>query len=321
MRERMKTTSTPVSVRAGKLEFVKLNTASWEWRDTYHWLLTLSWPHFCGMLLVAYLVVNAAFAALYVAYPGCLAGTTGRSWPDCFFFSVETLATVGYGHMYPDSLYGHLVATAEIMVGMFGLAAVTGLIFVRFSRPTARFVFSDSLVIAPFNGQPAVMLRVGNLRHQSMVEAQFRLMLLRDEEVLEGGTMRRFYELPLMFNRLIAFPAAITLRHIIDEKSPLFGQTPAEFAASDTRFMASIVCVDTVIQASVQCQHHYDWNDVRFGHRFVEIYTDGPGGKLVVDYGRLHHTESVETVEQGTTGLRDSLAASKNRRELAGGPD
>jgi inward rectifier potassium channel len=163
---------------------------------------------------------------LYLLGGRCIAGLVPGSFSDAFFFSVETLATVGYGHAYPDTLYGHCVATLEIMVGLFGLAVMTGLIFVRFSRPTARIKFSEVAVVAPFNGFPTLMIRLANLRHHAMVEAEFRLLLGRSELTREGEDVRRFYPLRLQFDHLINFPAALTLRHVIDETSPLFGLTP-----------------------------------------------------------------------------------------------
>lgn len=283
-----------VFVRSGQFEFVRLNTARWEGRDLYHSLLNLSWPLFTASLLGVYALLNVLFAGLYAAGSGCIAEVPPGSFGSAFFFSVETLATVGYGHMYPVTLYGHLVATAEIMVGMFGLALVTGLIFVRFSRPTARFVFSRSLVISNFDGQPALMLRIANLRHHAMVDAEFRVMMMRSEITLEGEEMRRFYELKMQMPRIPLFPAALTLRHIIDENSPLHGVTPAVLESAGVRFIASIVCTDTVIPAPVQSQQDYAWTQVRFGERFVEIY-QGEGFKLTVDYGRLHDTEPAVT--------------------------
>jgi inward rectifier potassium channel len=214
------------------------------------------------------------------------------SFSQAFFFSVQTLATVGYGHMYPQTVYGHVVSTIEIVSGMFWLAVMTGLIFVRFSRPTARIVFSKSVVIAPFNGQPTLMLRVANARSHSMVEAEFRIMFMRDEPLLEKGEMfRHFYALKLHFDRLIVFPAALTLRHTITEESPLFGQTPASLEASRALLVASVVGVETVIPASVQIQQDYIWSDIHFGERFVDVYTDHGDGRLTVDYARLHETE------------------------------
>jgi inward rectifier potassium channel len=204
---------------------------------------------------------------------------------------VQTLATVGYGHMYPQTVYGHVITTIEIISGMFWLAVMTGLIFVRFSRPSARVLFTNSMVIAPFNGVPTLMLRVANLRHHSMVEAEFRIVFTRDERTLEGDVVRRFHGLKLDVDRAIIFPAALTLRHFIDENSPLHGATPETLEASDAFFLASIVCIETVIPAAVQCQQDYGWEKVRFGERFVEVYDETDDGRLIVDYGRLHDTE------------------------------
>src|SRR5436309_4258072 len=241
-----------VSIRTGQVEFVKVGTDAWRWRDVYRWLLGLRWPQFAGFVASLYVGLNLFFATLYSVQQDSIAGSTGGHWFfDCFFFSVQTLATVGYGHMYPQTLYGHVVTTIEIMSGMFWLAVITGLIFVRFSRPTARILFSKSIVITQFNGRPALMLRIANLRHHSMVEAEFRIMFLRDEPIAEGGTFRRFYSLKLDFDRLIVFPAALTLRHFIDEQSPLYGATPESLEAGDARLIASIVCVETVIPAAV----------------------------------------------------------------------
>jgi inward rectifier potassium channel len=282
-----------ISTRAGQVEFVKVNTER-EWRDAYQWLLALNWPRFAAVIGGAYIGINLSFAALYKFGGPCIAGMTPGSFAEGFFFSVQTLATVGYGHMYPQTSYGHIVTTIEIIVGMFWVAVITGLIFVRFSRPTARILFSKTVVIAPFNGRPTLMLRVANLRHHSMVEAEFRIMFMRDEPLLEKGEMfRHFYALKLHFDRIIAFPAALTLRHTIDEQSPLHGATPESLEASRALLLASVVGVETVIPASVQTQQDYSWRDIRFGERFAEIYSELEDGKLTVDYGRIHETEPV----------------------------
>ena len=283
--------SSPVKVRYGHLEFIKLNADHYDIRDVYHWTLTLSWPQFAGLVFGVYLLANLMFSVIYWLGQPCIDGVT--SYSDAFFFSVETFATVGYGHFFPNTLYGHVVSTLEIMVGLFGMAVITGLIFIRFSRPVARIDFSHNLVVAPFDGQPALMMRVANLRHHAMVEAEFRMMLILDQPVKEGGNMRRFYELPLQFERLIAFPVALTIRHMIDEKSPLYGMTAADLEKCDARLLASIVCVDSVIPAPVQSQQDYVWSDILFGKRFVEIYADVDAHRMTVDYGRLHDVEDV----------------------------
>jgi inward rectifier potassium channel len=142
------------------------------------------------------------------------------------------------------------------------------------------------------NGKPTLMVRVGNARQQSMVEAEFRIMFNRDEPLVEGGDFRYFYNLKLHFDRLAAFPAALTLRHVIDEKSPLHGATPESLQASRAILIVSVVGIDPVISAAVQTQKDYLASDIHFGERFVEIYTSHGDGKLTVDYGRLHDTEA-----------------------------
>jgi inward rectifier potassium channel len=285
-----------VRVRSGQFEFVKLNAKEFDWRDTYHLVLNLSWPRFAGLVFSIYLLINLVFAALYLLDPHAIAEMS--SFFDAFFFSVETLATVGYGHMYPESFYGHLITMLEIMVGLFGLAVITGLIFVRFSRPTARMHFSKVAVIAPFDGVPTLMIRVANLRHQAMVEPQFRMILLRSTVTAEGDDMRRFSSLQLQFDRLIAFPAVLTLRHVIDVESPLYGMTPEDFQRRDVRILASIIGVDTVIVAPVQSHSDYNYDQIEWNRRFVEIYDQNNEKEWTVDYGRIDETEDIPPMDK-----------------------
>jgi len=309
----MRRARSEVSVRAGQVEFVKVNTDAWRWRDVYRWLLGLSWPKFAAFVGAVYLGLNLVFALFYSVDHNSVAGTTTSEWfLDCFFFSVQTLATVGYGHMYPQTIYAHIVSTIEIMTGVFLLAVMTGLIFVRFSRPIARVVFSRSMVIASLNGKPTLMVRIGNENQHSMVEAKFRIKFSRDEPLIEGGDFRFFYDLKLHFDRLPVFPAALTLRHEIDAKSPLFGVTPELLETGRALFVVSVVGIDPVIAAEVQTQKDYTSRDVRFGHRFVEIYTEHGGGRLTVDYGRIHDTEPdkfLESSQAATANLEKPDAA------------
>jgi inward rectifier potassium channel len=138
------------------------------------------------------------------------------------------------------------------------------------------------------------MLRVANMRHIMMAEAEFRVMLSRDEPTQEEDNVRRFYALKLQFDRIIAFPVVLTLRHVIDESSPLYGMTPEDLKKSDTRLMASVVCIDTVIPAPVESATDYSYDDILWNRRFVEIYTETPDGRLTVDYGRIDNTEPAE---------------------------
>ena len=285
----------PIPVRSGRTEFLKINAARGGWRDGYHWVLSLNWPQFALFLLASYIAINIFFGALYFVGDGI--ADLPRGFPYAFFFSVETLATVGYGHNYPATLYAHIIVTIEIFIGMIWLAVITGLIFVRFSRPTARILFSDSVAIGNHDGKLSLMLRVANLRHTTMSDARFRVTLSRDERVLEGETIRRFYPLAIYPAQMIRFPAALTIRHTIDERSPLHGATAESLAQTDAFILASVTSFEEVMAASVQSQQDYSHEDIRWGERFVDIYEEMEGRILQVDYGRIHETEPVPQVK------------------------
>jgi inward rectifier potassium channel len=302
-----------IRIRSGQFEFVKLNAKKFDLRDTYHLILTLSWPGFAGLVFGIYLLINVVFAGLYLLEAHAVAEMAPGSFFDAFFFSVETLATVGYGHMYPETFYGHLITMLEIMVGMFGLAVITGLIFVRFSRPTARIHFSKVAVIASFDGVPNLMIRLANLRHQAMVEPEFRMILLRSIITAEGEEMRRFRSLKLEFDHLIAFPAVVTVRHPIDEESPLFAMAPEDFQQQDVRIIASIVGVDTVIVAPVQSLRDYNYDQIEWNRRFVEIYDQNEEGDWTVDYARIDETEPVGPIQNPPKDQLDQFRGSASR--------
>ncbi len=161
-------------VRLGSLEFKKKGVSRFDMRDPYHLAVALTWPQFFATLLAIYLLVNVAFATLFWLVPGSVANARPYSFPDAFFFSIETLATVGYGEMYPATPYGRVVAATEIVCGLGFTAILTGLTFVRFSRPRAKFVFASHPVVAMHNGKPTLMLRVANGRAARAYWMQWR---------------------------------------------------------------------------------------------------------------------------------------------------
>ena len=196
-----------------------------------------------------WLTINLAFALLYVLSPGDVANATPGSFSDAFFFSVETLATVGYGVMAPASLYGHIVSAVEIVTGTAFTAIVTGLLFVRFSRPKAKILYADDAVVSMRNGKPTLMLRIANGRQSLMTGATVRLFVLLAERTQEGGFFRRIHDLQLVQSHLPVFVMPWTLMHVIDESSPLFGHTAETLAATAARIFMTIEARDQALAA------------------------------------------------------------------------
>ena len=222
----------PKPIAIGRVEFglSKLGVPRFDMRDPYHLAVSLSWPSFVVALLSCWLAINVVFALLYTASPGDVANAAPGSFADVFFFSVETLATVGYGVMSPASLYGHIVSAAEIVTGMAFTAIVTGLLFVRFSRPKARIISAEDAVVTLHNGRPALMLRIVSGRVTIMSSASVRLFVLLAEETAEGMSMRRIHDLRLQQSHLPLFIMPWTLIHVVDDASPLLGYTAESLA-------------------------------------------------------------------------------------------
>jgi hypothetical protein len=181
-------------VRLGSYEFKKKGISRFDLRDPYHLAVALTWPQFLAALLALYLSVNIVFATLFWLAPGSVANTRPGSLGDAFFFSIETLATVGYGEMYPATPYGRVVAATEIVCGLAFTAILTGLAFVRFSRPRARLVFAANPVVAMHNGKPTLMVRIGNGRAAGLSDAKAQLNVLLSETSAEGNLFHRAQE-------------------------------------------------------------------------------------------------------------------------------
>ncbi|MDB5462963.1 MAG: potassium channel protein [Phenylobacterium sp.] len=279
------------------LKAVKVGVSRFSLGDPYYLVLAMRWPTFIASVLLVFLVANLAFATLYWLAPGSVANAHPGAFGDAFFFSVETLATVGYGVMTPASTYGHIVATAEIFVGMFLTALATGAFFARFARPQSRLVFSEVGVIAPYEGRQALMVRVASRRLQGISEPRARISYLRDQAVGELR-FRRFDELKLVRDNIPVLSLSWTLIHPIDEDSPLFGMSDARLAAEAPTLMVSVAGFDEAISSTVNDRKTYDPEDIRFGHVFTNILRDLPGGFVELDITRIHETTPIETPDQ-----------------------
>jgi inward rectifier potassium channel len=258
------------------------------WTDLYHRSMTVSWPVFFGSAAVIFIVLNAIYASLYYLGDHPIANVADDLPLSLFYFSIETLATVGYGDMHPQTNYGHLVATVEIFTGMSFLAVMTGLIFARFSRPRARFVFADFPVVANRRGIPTLMIRIANARHNTISQATARLWLIRRELTKEGETLRRFYELVLDRREHPVFSLSWTIFHEIDETSPLYRVSDTDLADMDAALILNVGGVDDNSAQRLFDRKVYQHGDIRWQHRYRDITSVSKEGRLMLDYSKFH---------------------------------
>jgi len=272
--------------------------------DFYHHLLTVSpWTVFV-ILIATYIAFNLLFGALYLLQPGGIANARPGSFADAFFFSVQTMATIGYGDMHPATLYANLLVTAEVLLGMTGLALATGLVFARFSRPTARVMFSRVAVVTNHDGMPSLMFRAANRRRNEILEAQVTVMLLRDELNAEGIEMRRFHEMAVVRPLTPMFALTWTVIHPIDQTSPLFGESRESLLRAHGHVVVSISGIDEIFSQTIYARHTYEASEIRWNHRFADILTRAPDGHRQIDYRRFHDTVEAEEVAPSATSSR-----------------
>lgn len=261
--------------------------------DLYHRVLTMSWPVFLALVLSAYLCANLVFAAIYFTLPNAI--SNARDFWDCFFFSVQTWATIGYGGMAPATRIANVVVVIESLVGIFAVALLTGLFFAKFSRTIARVLFAERAVVSVRNGKRVLMVRAANERGSFIVEANAHLTLLRYETTLEGERMRRLYDLKLVRSTSPFFVLSWTLMHEIDSDSPLFNVDEESFNAEAMRITVSLVGHDSSVGQTIHASQLYQQGDVLFGYRYRDAIHQDALGRTVLDYSKFHDVEAVPT--------------------------
>lgn len=267
----------------------------------YHRLLTMPWRSFFALVLAFYLVANTLFALAYFAVgpeqlggPGF--GGIGAPWGAflrAFFFSVETFATIGYGHVFPQGIAANVIVTVESLVGLVSVALATGLVFARFSRPTAAIRYSRHAVIAPFRGGMAFMFRCANERDNQLIEVSVRVTYSRTV-TRNGRRTREFTVLPLEYDRVTFFALSWTVVHPIDAASPLAGCTPEAMLAGDAEFLVLLSGTDDTFSQTVHSRTSYRADEVVWGARFLPMFLEAPGGGITgMDLGRIDAIEPV----------------------------
>jgi inward rectifier potassium channel len=260
------------------------------WKDAYHFLLTMPLAAFLAVMGAAYLGVNALFGLVYMVVGG-VDGVKPGDFADAFFFSVQTLGTIGYGQMAPRSFAAQGVVTVESFFGLFNLAIATGLLFARISRPTARVLFSDRAVVTQHDGAPTLMFRAANRRRNRIVEAEVTVNIMRDWQTREGTRMRGFETLETVRSRSPVFTLTWQIMHRIDEASPLFGQTTESLLAQRAEIVVVLKGLDETFAQTIHARASYTPEEIVWGGRLVDVFSRNADGQAVIDYTRFHDIE------------------------------
>ena len=264
----------------------------------YHALLTMSWRAYFGLVIAAYLVTNLVFASAYTLCGPHALETSDAHTPslvEAFFFSVQTLATIGYGRIAPVGMAANAIVTVESLVGLLGFALAAGLLFARFSRPLADIVFSRHAIVAPYRGMRAFQFRIANRRSNEVLELQAEVLFSQ----LEGpDRVRRFYVMSLEREKVVFFPLSWTVVHPIDERSPLRGLTQQDLVDADAEFLILLTGIDETFSQTVQARSSYKPDEIVWNATFKDIYRrPRDSGSLSVDVGKIHEIELVPTTE------------------------
>lgn len=272
----------------------------WESLSAYHYLLIISWPGFFGYVVAGYFLANVLFALVYLAGgEGTLVGMgkPGSAGPfaEAFFFSVHTLATIGYGTIAPGSFYANVVVAIEALVGLVGVAVVAGISFARFSRPSAAILFSRNAVVAPYRGGRAFMFRIVNQHSSQLVDVEAKVLLSRRKRDGAAATDREFIALTLERDRVVFFPLAWTIVHPIDGESPLRDWTAADLVGCDAEFLILLNGFEETFSQVVHTRSSYMAAEIVWGARFATMFNPpDEEGVISVDIRRLHDLERAE---------------------------
>ncbi len=278
--------------RDGKMARIKRNGIRRISRnDLYINSLSSSWLRLICAIILFYVTINAIFAALYLIEDGGIENAKAGSFQDAFFFSVQTLATIGYGKMAPVTTFTNILVTVEALMGLSGLAVATGVIFSKISRPSTRILFGNYALISPYKNTDCFIFRLGNLRTSQIADPLIKAVFICDELSQEGSIRRAFYDLNLMRNNVPLLMPSWTLRHKIDADSPLFGMKKEDLESKNIEIIVSLAGFDETLSQTVHTHHSYVASEIKFGGCFVDIMSWDKFGHANIDYKRFHDIE------------------------------
>ena len=269
--------------------------------NNYHTLITMSWTKFWLMVISAYVIINVGFALIYMSLgPGSLDGSSGSTafnhfW-DSFFFSAQTISTVGYGHISPRGMAANSVAAFEYMMGLIAFALATGLLYGRFSRPSAQIVFSKNILVAPYlENSKGIMFRLANLRRNMLIDLQVEIIFSFNETV-DGKTIRRFYPLDVERSKVSILTLNWTVVHPLDDNSPLIDMTKDDLEKTEAGFAIFLRGFDDTFSQTVHSRTSYQYNDIVWGAKFKPVFDRDEDGRIVLNLSKISDHELVAVI-------------------------
>jgi inward rectifier potassium channel len=266
--------------------------------SAYLQLVTMTWPRFLLLVTVFYLAINVLFAVVYHSIGENTLHTSERDlglsgFARAFFFSAQTLTTVGYGSLYPFGLAAHVIAAIEAALGLMGFALATGLLFARFSRPSARLVFSDRMVVAPYRDVTSLQFRLANERSNVLMEVEADMILMTVDRDDSGQLRRNFVELALERRKIFFLALSWTIVHPVDESSPLWGRTAADLERLQAELLILIKGFDDSFSQVVHRRYSYRFDEIQWSARFGTVFNVTPAGDLELDVERVSAIERI----------------------------
>jgi inward rectifier potassium channel len=265
----------------------------------YQRLLRITWPQFLIVICLYFVCVNGLFAgAFLLCGPDALQTSTGQfanqQFYRAFFFSVDTFATIGYGNIYPVGVPANALVSLEALLSIVSVALVTGVIFARFSLPSARIIYSRNAVVAPYRGRTALEFRIANARSSQLIDVQVQAILTKIEPAANGSAVRKFYELPLERQRVVFFPLSWTVVHPIDANSPMWGVTQQDLVRAEAELLVLLIATDETISATVHSRSSYQADEIVWGARFANMFMRNESeGIIGMNLDRIHDIEPV----------------------------
>ena len=273
----------------GRMNIVRIGLKTRISHDMFHSMLRKNWAELSVFVALFILITNLIFASIYYSLGDVI--DNAHSFTDNFFFSIETMATVGYGYMRPIGNMANFLSSIEAYFGLLTFAVIAGLIFAKFSKPTAKIMFSKAAIVTNRNGRKALMFRMANERNNQIIDANLRASMMRTERTDEGETIRTFNDRALVRATAPIFALSFTAVHFIDEDSPLFEETPESLMDQDIEIVVTFNGIDEVFSQSIYARHSYVLNEIHWDHKFIDIISVTPDGYRSLDYTKFHLTQ------------------------------